>query len=424
MKIKISNGRVIDPKNNLDQVTDICIASGKIISIGDSAENFKADTIINAADKIVLPGIIDLCARMSEPGYQQTANILSESKAAVAGGVTTVCCPPDTNPIIDTPAVAELINQRAQAANNCKILPIAAATHNLDGKTLSEMHTLKNIGCVAISNAYHPYSDNEILRRTMEYAFTTEMPLILFCEDPNLKNHGTAHEGKVSLMLGLPGIPSIAETTSISQAILLAEHTGQCIHISHLSSAKSVELVKEAKLKQLPITADVSIHNLYLTESDLIGYNSACHLRPPLRTEEDRLALIEGIKQGVIDCICSDHQPHNDDAKSAPFSLTEPGASSIEHFLPLVMKLHDLFSIDISILLKSITTNPAEFLKLNTGNLSIDSTADIVIYDPNLTFTIEANTMISAGKNTAFGNHELPGQVTNTLVDGNIVFER
>ncbi len=424
MKIKISNGRVIDPKNNMDQITDIYIQDEKITSIHQSPDDFTPDKTIDASNQFVLPGLIDICARMREPGQQHKATIHSESKAAVVGGVTTVCCPPDTNPIIDTPAVAELIHQRAQAANYCKVLPIAAATNNLDGQTLSEMDALKNIGCVAVSNAYIPFHNAEILRRTMEYAHTTDMPLILFCEDQNLRKQGTAHEGKISLMLGLPSIPTIAETTAISQAILLAEYTGHRIHISHLSSAKSVELIKEAKLKQLPITADVSIHNLFLTENDLSGYNSACHLRPPLRTEEDKLALIEGIKQDVIDCISSDHQPHDDDAKSAPFSLTEPGASSIEHFLPLLMSLMEQYSFDITTLLKTVTINPAKFLNIESGHLSTNNTADIVIYDPNNNSTINPNNMISAGKNTAFDNFSLPGQVVKTLVNGNIVFER
>lgn len=423
MKIKISNGRVIDPASDIDQIADIAIADGKIISVGKMPDHFSVEYTIDASNAIVVPGVIDLCARMREPGLEHKATILSESKAAVAGGVTTVCCPPDTNPIIDTPSVAELIHQRTQTARRCRIYPIAAATHGLAGTTLSEMQALKDIGCIAVANAYEPIENNEILRRVMEYAYSCDLSLMLFCEDPSLKNTGTAHEGAVSMALGLPGIPETAETTAISNAILLTEKSKCRLHICRLSTARGVEMVKDAKSRGLPITADVSIQHLYLTEHSLSNFDSQFHLRPPLRTTQDKHALLQGIANGDIDCVCSDHQPHDDDAKSAPFSLTEPGASSIEHFLPLAVNLAEQDSMDLQAIIRTITLNPATVLGIEAGALSVNRPADICIFNPNNKTVIHPNNMVSAGKNTPFAGMELSGRVQTTLVDGNIVFE-
>ncbi len=422
MQIKISNGRFIDPANQLDKVTDIYIRDDRIAAIGKQPANFKADKKISAKNLIIIPGLVDLCTRMGEPGQEHKATIKSESDAAVAGGVTSVCCPPDTDPIIDTPAVAELIHQRAQHAAKCHVYPVAAATHGLNGKTLSEMQTLKDIGCIAISNAYAPIVDSEVLRRVMEYAFTVDMTLMLFCEDDSLRNKGTAHEGSMSMSLGLPGIPETAETTAISRAILLAEQSGVKLHVCRISTARGVNLINDAQARGLKISADVSIQHLYFTEQDLANFNSQCHLRPPLRTESDRQALLQGLKDKVISSICSDHQPQNDDAKSVPFSLTEPGASSIEFLLPLALSLENQSGLDLVTLIKTITSNPANVLNIEAGNLAVGHLADLCIFDPNKSVTISRDTMISAGKNTPYQGLTLNNTVIQTIMSGNIVY--
>ena len=268
MNIQIKNGRVIDPAQQLDRVTDIYVANSTIAAIGQCPPDFSIDQIIDATDQYVFPGAIDLCARTREPGQEHTATILSESKAAVAGGVTTLCCPPDTNPIIDTPAVAELIHQRAHSADFCRVLPIAAATHGLDGKTLTEMHALKQIGCIAVSNAYQPINDSEVLRRVLEYAYTCGITMMLFCEDESLRKKGTAHEGIMSMQLGLPGIPETAETIAISRAIVISRANRTTVtYQPAISSARSVEYrqCKKPSQEDQQSAADVSIHHLYLT---------------------------------------------------------------------------------------------------------------------------------------------------------------
>lgn len=423
VKIKISKARVIDLGSALDKVTDAFIADGKIVSIGSKPDGFKADKTIKAEKQILTAGLVDLCARLREPGQEYKATIHSESIAAASSGITSLCCPPDTDPIIDTPAVAELIYQRAEASGHCRIHPVAAITHGLAGKSLSEMHALKEIGCVAVSNGYAAINNTELLRRALEYAYTCDMTVMLFCEDEYLRNNGTAHEGEISMRLGLPGIPSAAETIGISRALLLAEHSGAKVHFCRLSSAGSVELIKQAKSNGLAVTADVSIQHLHLTENNLEQFNSQCHLRPPLRTEEDRQALLQGIREGVIDAICSDHQPHDFDAKSAPFSLTEPGASSIELLLPLTMKLVDDKQLDLQVALNALSYNPASILGLTAGQLKVGADADLCIFAADQNWTIDKTRLLSAGKNTPYDGWQVKTKVSHSIMNGKIVYE-
>ncbi len=421
-KIKISKGRIIDPASGTDKVADIYIADGRLGSIGSKPDGFSADETIKANKYVVIPGLVDLCARLREPGQEHKATIHSESMAAASGGITSLCFPPDTDPIIDTPAVAELINQRAEASGRCHIHPIAALTHGLAGESLSEMQALKAIGCVAVSNAYATINNTEVLRRAMEYAYTCDLSVMLFCEDEYLRNNGTAHEGIISMRLGLPGIPNTAETIAISRALLLAEHSGAKVHFCRLSCAGSVELIKQARAKGLPVTADVSIQHLHLTEKNLEDFNSLCHLRPPLRTEVDRQALLQGLTDGVIDAICSDHQPHDNDAKSSPFSLTEPGASSLEFLLPLTMKLVSEKQLELDVALKALTHNPASILDLPAGKLEPGTDADICIFAPDQSWTIDKTRMLSAGKNTPYDGWQMDTRVSHTIMNGKIVY--
>jgi dihydroorotase len=423
MRLKISNGRIIDPANNVDQTASIFIDKGKIIAIGRSPKGFEPQKEIDASDQIICPGLVDLCARLREPGEEHKATIASETAAAAASGITSICCPPDTIPVIDTPAVAELIFQRSSINKKSKVFPLGALTHGLKGETLAEMDALKSAGCIGVSNAYAPIVDTEVLRRALEYAATCEITVHLYCEDDYLKNNGVAHEGPVSTRLGLPAIPETAETIAVSRALLLVEQTGARVHFCRISTARSIELLADARARGLDVTADVGIAHLYLTDMDISSFNTDCYVLPPLRSQRDKDGLRAGLANGTITAICSDHQPHESDAKSAPFSMTEPGASTIEMLLPLTLQLVRDKNLTLQQAVAALTSAPAKIAGLDTGNLSIGSPADICIFDPESSWTVERDALLSAGKNTPFTSWEMTGKVTHTLVDGNIIYQ-
>ncbi|MBL1142129.1 MAG: dihydroorotase [Proteobacteria bacterium] len=424
MRIHIKEGHLIDPANKLDAKQDLYIADGKIVGIKKKPQGFESDVQIDAKDKLVLPGLIDLCARLREPGFEHKGTILTESLAASSSGITSICCPPDTDPIIDTPAVVEFINQRSRDAGLTNIYPLGALTQGLKSEQLSEMYLLKQAGCIGVSNALSPIDNAEVLRRSFEYAHSCELTVFLYAEDKALKNNGTAHEGAISTRLGLPAIPESAETVAISRALLLAEQTGVRLHFCRLSSARSVSLIKAAQEQGLPITADVAICNLHLTDMDIADYNSDCHLQPPLRSERDRAGLITGINDGAITAVCSDHQPHDVDAKAAPFSLTEPGASTIELLLPLMMHLVNRKELKREKAISLLTSQPANILNIDKGSLETGKDADICIFDTEADNSVNKTNLLSAGKNTPFLNWELQGAVTHTLLNGKVVFDR
>ena len=421
MKIQITNGRIIDPGSGLDLTGTVCIDNGTIVATGKPIADFKPDQVINAEGKWICPGIIDLSARFGEPGPQQ-ASIASESEAAAASGVTSVCCPPDTSPVIDAPAVVELIIQRAAKSGKARIYPIGALTHGLKGERLAEMYALQQAGCIAMSNANQPVCSNEILRRTFEYAASTNLTVFIHAEDHALRNQGVVNEGAISTRLGLPPAPETAETVAVSTALLLIEQTGVRAHFCRLSTAKSVAMIARAKQSGLPVTADVGICHLYLTEQDVDGYNVNCHLLPPLRRLADKQALINGLIDGTIDAVCSDHYPLNDDAKIAPFGLTKPGASTIEVLLPLMLDMITRKQLSISQAFEKLTVNPAKILGLQSGTLRTDSPADLIVIDPDQSWTIDRTKLRSAGKNTPFDKWEMQGKVTHTILNGQIVY--
>lgn len=424
MRISIKGARLLDPANKLDEKQNLFIADGKIVAVKRKPAGFKSDLEINAKDKIVLPGLIDLCARLREPGLEYKGTVESESLAANSSGITSICCPPDTNPIIDTPAVVEFINQRARDAGRTNVYPLGALTQELKGLQLAEMHLLKEAGCIGVSNSLNTIDNAEVLRRAFEYAHSCDLTVFIYAEDKALKNNGVAHEGAVSTRLGLPAIPETAETVAISKALLLAEQTHARIHFCQISTARSVSMIKAAQDQGLPITADVAISNLHLTEMDIADYNSDCHLQPPLRSERDRTGLIEGINNGIISAVCSNHQPHDVDAKSAPFSLTEPGASTIEHLLPLMLHLVNRKEIKLEKAISLLTSQPAKILTLDKGSLEVGKDADLCILDMKASTSIETDHLLSSGKNSPFKGWELEGTVTHTLLNGKLVFEK
>ena len=422
MSIAIEHGRIIDPANNIDRVANLYIYQGKISAIGKKPRGFVADQTINARNKLICPGFVDLSARLREPGYEHKATIASETRAAASSGITSICCPPDTMPIIDTSAVAELVHQRTLQTNNAKVYCLGALTHGLEGEALAAMHALKIAGCVGVSNGFAPINNTTVLRRALEYAATCNLTVHLYCEDDFLRDDGVVHEGVMSVRLGLGGIPATAETIAVSRVLFLVEQTGARVHFCRLSTAGSINIVAEARAQGLPVTADVGITHLYLTEIDLAGFNSLYHLRPPLRTSLDRDELRKALANNIVDAICSDHQPHDEDAKAAPFSLTEPGASTIDVLMPLSLQLVKDKVLDLKTAIAALTVNPAKIAGINAGQLNIGAPADICIIDPDFAWTVEKDGLISAGKNNPFLDWEMTGKVIYTLLDGNIIF--
>jgi dihydroorotase len=422
--IHITNGRVIDPASGLDDCIDLYLEHGTISSLGESPAGFKADRVIDAAGAIVCPGLVDLSARLREPGQEHKATIASETLAAAKGGITTLCCPPDTNPVADTTAVANLIIRSAKHAANARVLPIGAITQNLEGSKLSEMAALTQAGCVAVSNGDIQLASTLVERRAMEYASTFNIPVILRPEDRELKDGGCAHEGPVSSRLGLPGIPETAETVAVARDLALAEQTGCRLHFHALSSGAGARMLERGQQQRMAVTADVAIHQLHLTEMDIEEFDSNCHVSPPLRSLMDRDMLRDAVSRGVIGAICSDHQPHEADAKETPFPSTLPGISGLETLLPLTLKLVDEHILTLPQALARLTCDPADILGLPYGRIRPGASADICIFDPEAYWELMPEQMISAGLNTPFMSWELKGKVTHTLFEGRIVFEQ
>lgn len=421
MNIHIQGGRIIDPAQGINKICDLYIADGKVLALGEAPAGFQVQQQIDATGKIVSPGIIDMQAHLREPGNTQKGTITSETAAAVAGGVTSLCTPPDTKPVIDTTAVVELIRLKAEQAGNAHVYTIGALTKGLKGEEICAMQSLKAAGCVGLSNAHHAIKNTQVMRRAMEYAKTMDMTLYLHAEDPWLSNGGCAHEGAVSTRMGLAGSPACAEEVEVAKLLQLVEMTGVRIHFSQLSTAKAVRMISRAQYEGLPISADVAAHQLHLSHIDIAEYNSLCHVQPPLRTERDRDALREGVMRGTIGVICSDHQPHDKDAKLAPFPETEPGISALETLLPLALRMQE-HGMSLADIIGSLTAVPAKILGIKGGSLEPGCSADVMVFDPEEYWMLTEECMVSRGKNNPFINRELKGRVHHTLVAGRIAY--
>ncbi len=425
MNITIENGRVIDPANNLDTNTNVYIQDGKIIHVGDSAPTgFAAEKNIDATGKIVCPGIVDMCARLRDPGQTNKGTIASETTAAAAAGITTICCPPDTSPVIDTPSVVEQIRSRQESTGMAKVVPLAAITKKLEGQNISSMASLKSAGCIGVSDGRKPIANSLVLRRAMQYADTYDLKVFLSPSDPWLSENGCAHEGKVSTRFGLPALPEATETAAIARDLALVEQSGIKVHFNQLSTKQGAKLIAMGQKDGQNITADVSAHQLFFTEDNLCGFDSSYHVRPPFRTTADRDGLRNALKTDVIGAICSDHQPHDQDAKIGPFPTTEPGISAIETLLPLTLKLVDEDILELGKAIEKITSGPAKILEIKAGTLSVDAIADVCVFDPEIEWTLTEEEMLSMGKNTPLLNTTLKGRATHTIIDGRLVFER
>lgn len=418
--ILIRGGHVIDSTQKLDGIADVLIEHGKISSI---SKNISAPTaqIIEASGLIVSAGFVDLSARMREPGFEHKGTIFSEARAAVAGGVTTLCCPPDTDPIIDTPAVARLIQDKSQKAGFARVLPIGAMTVGLRGIHLSEMASLIEAGCVAVAHTFTTHADNLVLRRCFEYATTFGIPVLLNPNDASLSAGGCCNESFIGTRLGLQGISEAAETIALARDLLLIEQTGVRAHIGRISCARSVSMLREAQQRGVKVTADVAAHQLFFTDAMIDGYNTLFHVLPPLRSEEDRLALIEGVIDGTISAICSDHQPHEIAAKMAPFGETAPGIAGIQSLLPIALTLVRDKKLTLPQLITRLTSGPAQALQLEAGTLAVGSAADICIFNTDAIWQLNEQTSYSLGVNL-LSDLTLQGEVKHTLVNGRLVF--
>jgi len=424
MGIVIRNGRVIDPANSVDDLNTLFVDDGFVVGINDPPQGFETQREIDAQGLIVCPGLIDIRARLREPGQEYKATLESEISAAAAGGITTLCIPPDTNPVIDTPAMAQMIQQRAWQIGKSFIHPLGALTQNLDGERLTNMYGLGDAGCVGVSNALSPVRDTVVMRRAMQYAATFDLTVFLNSQDPWLRGNGVVHEGEVSTRLGLPAIPEAAETVGVARDLALIDATRARCHFNGLSTARAVEMVAQATHEGLPVTADVTAHNLHLTEHDIGLFDTLCHVSPPLRSQRDRDRLRAALTEGIINVVCSDHQPHEPDAKLAPFSESEPGISGLETLLPLTLKLVSEGILNLPGAIALLTANPASILGIDSGHLGIGATADICIFDWGEEWTFDRQRMLSRGKNNPFHHWLFRGRVTHTLIGGNVVHTR
>lgn len=424
MNIHISNGRLIDPANRIDARQDIFIADGKIVGVGTAPDGFKAARTINASNLVVAPGLIDLAARLREPGFEYRATLESELDAAMAGGVTSLAIPPDTDPVLDEPGLVEMLCYRAKKLNRAHIYPIGALTIGLKGEQLSEMAELVEAGCVAFSQANTPILDTRVLGRAMQYAATFGFRIWLQPLDPYLARGGVAHDGEVASRLGLPGIPASAEIVALYTYLRLAKQTGARLHITRVSCGESLDLIERARQDGVDVTCDVAAHHLHLCDMDIGYFNPHCHVVPPLRSQRDRIALSRGLADGRINAICSDHTPVDDDAKQAPFSESEPGTTGLELLLPLTLKWAAEHNLPLLDALSRITSEAAKIAGIaQGGHLSVGARADVCIFDPDTHQLIDRSMLRSQGKNTPFLGLELPGKVRYTLVEGTLMYE-
>jgi dihydroorotase len=419
MKLLVKGGRVIDPASGRDAVGDVALAEGRIVD----ALSGKPDRVIDAKGLVVAPGLIDLAARLREPGDEYKATLESEMEAAVAGGVTSLACPPDTDPPLDEPGLVDMLRRRAKALARARVYPVGALTVKLEGRQLTEMAQLAEAGCIAFSQADAAVADTQVLWRALQYAATFNFPVWLRAEDLWLAQGGVAHDGEVATRLGLAGIPVFAETVALATLLELVRATGARVHVCRISSAAGVAMLRRARHDGLPLSCDVGMNHVHLSDRDLGYFDAQCRLEPPLRSPRDRDALGAGLADGTIDCIVSDHTPVDEDRKHLPFAEAEPGATGLELLLPLALKWGVQAKLNLAQTLMRVTSAPARILGVDAGRIAPGAPADLVLFDPLAPFRVSAQALKSQGKNTPFLGLELTGRVRATLVAGEVVYE-
>ena len=429
MKILIKGGHAVDPASGLDQPADIAIAGGNIVAVDRVPADFTPDQTIDATGCIVIPGLVDLAVRLREPGHEHAGMLASELAAAAAGGVTSVVCPPDTDPVLDEPGLVEMLRYRAEKLKASRVFPLGAVTRSLAGEVLTEMLALTDAGCVAFSQAEVPLANTLVTLRALQYASTFGCAIWLRPQELHL-GQGVAASGPLATRMGLSGVPVAAETIALHTIFELVRATSARVHLCRISSAAGVALVRQAKLDGLPVTADVSINSLHLIDTDLGYFDSRMRLNPPLRQQRDRDALRAALADGTIDVLVSDHTPVDEDAKALPFAESEPGATGLELLLSLALKWSRDDGVDLPRALAVLTTNPARVLgnalgplTASVGKLRVGGVADVCVFDPRASWVVTPQELHSQGKHTPFSGYELPGRVRCTLVGGHVAYQ-
>ncbi|RLB68281.1 MAG: dihydroorotase [Deltaproteobacteria bacterium] len=422
-KILIKGGRVISPAQKLDDTCDILIEKGKITAIGKDLDD-KGAEVIDATGKVVTPGLVDIHVHLRDPGLEYKEDIASGTLAAVTGGFTSVACMPNTNPVNDSMSVTNYILNKAAKEGHCRVFPIASITKGLEGESLTEMGELKEHGVYAVSDDGKPVSNPQLMRRAMEYARPFGMTIVSHAEDLDLVGSGVMNEGPVSTELGLKGIPWVAEDAATAREVMLAEFTGAHLHVAHVSTRGSIDIVRQAKKRGVNVTCEAAPHHFTLTEEAVRGYNTNAKMNPPLRSAEDREAVRQGIADGTVDAIATDHAPHHMDEKNVEFSIAMNGIVGLETALPLTLKLVDDGLIDLPKAITLLTSSPAEALGLPVGQLEEGGDADVTVIDPDLEWTVEAQKLVSKSKNTPFDGWQMKGAAVCTIVAGKVAFSR
>ena len=429
MKTLITGGRVRNPADGFDAVADVAIASGRIIAIGNVPADFAPQHTVDANGCWVLPGLVDLCARLHQPGKKYAGMLESELNAAVAGGVTSLVCPPDTQPVLDEPGLVEMLQFRAARLRQARVFPLGALTRQLQGEVLSELGRLTESGCVGFSHADVPVQNTQVLQRALQYASTFGYTVWLRPEDAYLGG-GVAASGALAMRMGLSGVPALAETIAITTIIEIMKVTGARVHLSRLSSAESLPLVRAAKAAGLPLTCDVSINSLHLIDVDMGYFDSRARVNPPLRQDADRAALRAALVDGTIDALVSDHAPVQEDDKILPFAEAVPGATGVELLLPLALKWAQEQQVPEMQALATVTHRAAAVLggalgtlSASAGQLVVGGMADVCVWNPDTEWVVGVNTLQSQGKHTPFEGVALQGRVRATLVEGALTYE-
>lgn len=426
MRALIKNGRVIDPSQDIDRITNIEIENGVIKGFTENTESLEKNkniVTIDATGKVVCPGLVDIHVHLREPGFEHKETIRTGTHSAAAGGFTSIACMPNTDPVNDNASVTEYILLKARTEGIVNVFPIGAITKNEKGEILAEIGEMYEAGCVAISDDGMPVMNSNIMRRAMEYIKSFNIPVITHAEDKYLSDNGVMNEGRTSTMLGLPGIPGSSEEVMIYRDINLAELTGSHLHVAHVSTAGSVRLIRDARKRGIRVTAEVTPHHFTLTDESLSQYDTNAKMNPPLRTQDDVDALIEGLRDGTIDAIATDHAPHSVDEKKVEFSVAPFGIVGLETALGLSLRMAEQNGISLNDVIKLLTVNPSEILALNRGTLKKGSTADIVIFDPEENWTVECRKFHSKAENSPFAGWELKGKIKFTIVSGKIVYK-
>ena len=424
MRLRITGARVVDPASGLDATTDLFLADGRVAAVGARPDGFEPDRTIDASGLVACPGLVDLSARLREPGFEYKATLESEMQAALAGGVTRLVCPPDTDPPLDEPGLVEMLKHRARSLARTHLYPLGALTVGLKGEVITEMAELAEAGCVGFSQANVPMLDTQVLARAMQYAKSFGFTVWLQPQDAHLSRGGVAHSGPVSGRLGLSGVPVTAETVALHTIFELMRANGCRVHLCRLSSAAGVELLRIAKREGLPVTADVAVHHLHLTDVDIGFFDTNCRVEPPFRAQRDRDALGAALADGTIDAVCSDHTPVDEDAKQTPFGESEPGATGLELLLPLTLKWASEAGIALPAALARITSAAAAILRIDGGHLAPGAPADLCLFDPGEHYVLEPGLLRSQGRHTPYLGRELAGRARVTLVGGRIAYSR